>query len=206
LRKVKVTDCVIDIETTATTPEAGIVAIGLALFNFDDLVQTTKHQIQLVKCSENKLREEDGKVMKWWSCDRVSETARQQLYNYQNHQNGCTLIEGLRQVNEILPKSCKVWGNGSVFDITIIENAYKQVGLDVPWHFRAVCDIRTSLRTFKRYNVKVPLMKDIKTEAHIAQNDAEHECNVLIAGYKGLDSMHRDALEYQHIITNVEGI
>jgi hypothetical protein len=36
-----------------------------------------------------------------------------------------------------------VWGNGPTFDIVMLEAAYKQAGLPVPWSYRAIRDVRT---------------------------------------------------------------
>lgn len=41
----------------------------------------------------------------------------------------------------------KPWGNGSTFDITIIENLLRQYNVDPPWMFWNVMD----LRTFRKY-------------------------------------------------------
>ena len=36
-----------------------------------------------------------------------------------------------------------VWSNGATFDIAMLEAAYNQEGMRVPWHFRTVRDVRT---------------------------------------------------------------
>jgi hypothetical protein len=36
-----------------------------------------------------------------------------------------------------------VWANGATFDITMLEMAYQQEGMRVPWHFRVIRDVRT---------------------------------------------------------------
>jgi hypothetical protein len=36
-----------------------------------------------------------------------------------------------------------VWSNGACFDVVMLEAAYKQAGMRVPWHFRTIRDVRT---------------------------------------------------------------
>jgi hypothetical protein len=36
-----------------------------------------------------------------------------------------------------------VWGNGSTMDITILESAYEYFGIEIPWKYWAVNDVRT---------------------------------------------------------------
>jgi hypothetical protein len=36
-----------------------------------------------------------------------------------------------------------VWGNGSTFDIAMLETAYEQASLPLPWSYRAIRDVRT---------------------------------------------------------------
>ena len=53
----------------------------------------------------------------------------------------------LRQALEELSKLCfhcnLIWANGTTFDMVILENAYKQEGLPIPWQFWRVRDART---------------------------------------------------------------
>ena len=196
------TDCVIDIETTGLKPYAGVVSIGLAFFNWDTLELGKSYQIQLFLCPENEIREYDDNTINWWMGKRVTDTARNQLVRYSN-EDGYSLMEGLILLNKLIdkevPKSCAVWGNGSIFDQIVLENAYEQCGIKVPWHFTKVNDCRTAVRTFKRMGIVVPKMKDLTGTAHVAKDDAEHERHVLVTGYKAIDDIVEQANIYKDL-------
>ncbi len=49
----------------------------------------------------------------------------------------------LQQLSDFLPKDVKVWGNGANFDIGILEHAYDQYQIEIPWEFWNVRDCRT---------------------------------------------------------------
>ncbi len=44
--------------------------------------------------------------------------------------------------NQVIGEYC-VWGNGATFDITLLENAYRQHNLSPYWNFRSIRDVRT---------------------------------------------------------------
>jgi len=201
----KNTDCVIDIETTALTPDAGLVSVGLAFYNWKTLELGSTYQIQFKKCEENTLRAVDHSVLDWWASDKVDDVAREQMLKYHDDKSW-SLMEGLIMIQKLIDdncsESCKVWGNGSIFDITILENAYKQCGLKEPWYFRCVNDVRTALRTFKRFGIKTPTMAAMSATGHVAMNDAIHEREVLVTGFKALDDIAEKAKHYDEIISD----
>src|SRR5690606_23531875 len=71
------------------------------------------------------------------------------------------------------------WGNGSSFDISIIEDLFRQYGVKCPWMFYNVYD----LRTFKRFianNSKVPKTEGVN---HNALDDANNQAKFVIEHY-----------------------
>jgi len=44
---------------------------------------------------------------------------------------------------ELGPGDIYVWGNGSTFDISMLEHAFVQLGLHIPWKYYNIRDCRT---------------------------------------------------------------
>lgn len=116
VKKVKKnTDCVIDIETTALTPDAGLVSVGLAFYNWKTLELGKTYQLQFKECDLNKDRAVDDGVIKWWHSDKVDPEALEQLTEYHEPNAGTwSLMEGLIMIDKLIDdncsESCKVWG------------------------------------------------------------------------------------------------
>lgn len=127
----------IDIETLGVTPDAAILAIGACAFDPEtgDVGDTFYAGIELSYAIKN--RRIDADTLAWWL--KQSEAARNAAF----FQGTYTLREALEALTAWLPSPAVVWGNGSGFDITLLENAYLQVGLLVPWNYRNVRDMRT---------------------------------------------------------------
>lgn len=68
------------------------------------------------------------------------------------------------------------WGNGSVFDVTILDDMYRSAPLlDIPWEFRDVRDLRTVLSEsgYPKNHLEFQGVK------HFALDDAYHEARLL---------------------------
>lgn len=128
----------IDLETMGTTPDSAIVSVGAVIFD--------PRTSLIGKEGTDKVfyRELDwdfqGRYISpsteiWWRSQ--SEQARSAL-------NGMDELDVvLQELANWLPKDAKVWGNGSIFDIAMLEDAYRQHDIDIPWKFWNVRDCRT---------------------------------------------------------------
>lgn len=130
----------IDIETLSTKPEAVILTIGGIKFNpftkekpYSDFYyrMNVNEQVDLGRDIE-----ED--TMSWWSTQPkdVIETAL-------SDDNRVDVKETLEALNKWLVGVDKIWCQGPVFDICILENIYRQVGLHFNWVFWNIRDSRT---------------------------------------------------------------
>jgi hypothetical protein len=74
---------------------------------------------------------------------------------------------------------CKPWGNGSHFDISIMESLLRDFELECPWLYYNAMDVRT-LRRFLANNAKIP-----KTGVnHHALDDANGQADFVIEHYQ----------------------
>ena len=145
------TNVMLDIETLSTAPNALILTIGAIKFDRfvdinKDIKKTDFFYRRIVIDTENSNFQIDEKTKIWWN-------KQEQKVKYEALVNPdrTPLDEALLQFNVWFGKSKYVWSNGSVFDIVIMENAYKAFSIDVPWKFWNIRDVRTIMDVAQVY-------------------------------------------------------
>lgn len=121
----------IDIETL------GNISIGAVVFDIE--TAETKEEFYCVIDIDSCIREGlkvTGYTIKWWLMQ--NEKARIEVAK-----NGIDLRMALHTFAQWLQEGDILWSNGVRFDIGIMEDAYKALGLEVPWNFRNERDVRT---------------------------------------------------------------
>lgn len=135
------THCMLDIETMGTGSYAAIVSIGAVKFdpNLDGFLNHAFSQgVSLASSMKAGLRV-DADTINWWlRQDRAAVDAA-------TIQIAVDLDEALLGFAQWYGEddSIPVWGNGAGFDNVILGNAYKAVGLDQPWSYKADRCFRT---------------------------------------------------------------
>jgi len=67
-----------------------------------------------------------------------------------------------------------VWSNGSVFDVIIMENAFRQFHYEIPWSFWNIRDVRTI--TDIAYRITGKTLKPVREGTHHnALDDAQYQ-------------------------------
>ena len=135
------THVMLDLETMSTGSYAAIVSIGAVSFD-PALVgfRTSFYQtISLASSMKAGLRV-DADTIKWW-LGQTSALARAAVLS----EHYVNLDEALLGFAEWYgtDDSVPVWGNGAGFDNVILGNAYKAVGIDQPWSYKANRCFRT---------------------------------------------------------------
>ncbi len=130
----------IDLETMGKVPESAIVSIGAILFDprYGKVSDQTFYR-ELDWEDQDRLIDPD--TQEWWG--KQNPKAKEALYGLD------ALTDALDELSEWLPKDCKVWGNGATFDISMMENAYRQHNKEIPWMFWNVRDCRTVLDMYE---------------------------------------------------------
>jgi hypothetical protein len=135
---------VADLETLDLVPSAVILSIGLAAIDLriGRLVKTQGILVDLHQPG----RTTDASTVEWWG--RQSREAREtalldgpRVRLDQALDRVGSFYHGLLETEEGF---VTVWGNGAHFDISILEHAYLQLGMVVPWHYKVVRDLRTA--------------------------------------------------------------
>ena len=138
----------VDLETLGLDPaKAPIIQIGAAAFELhgDGPAEAIPLFSEIVTVRSNLLppfcREIDPDTVAWWA-----ETDANLLVRLMRGQ-GVTLTTALSNLSIWLIRADDgiegVWAKGPCFDVTMLEMAYQQEGMRVPWSYRAPRDVRT---------------------------------------------------------------
>lgn len=136
----KLRHVMIDLETLGTTPDAAIVSIGAVVFDprYGKISEKTFYS---ELDWENQSRHICPETQEWWT--KQSPEAQEALSGLDD------LDTSLRELASWLPKDSRVWGNGPTFDISILEDAYRQYNIEIPWKFWNIRDCRTVLDMYE---------------------------------------------------------
>lgn len=129
----------IDIETLSTQPNATILNIGA--IGFDPFTTTVYDQHSFyarINTDSQTNRHIDDNTVGWWAkqCAEAQEEAF-------GEDNRVELSDALDDLAKLIRKSGNIWANGIAFDMTILENAYKELNKSLPWQYYRVLDART---------------------------------------------------------------
>jgi hypothetical protein len=129
----------IDLETLATTPDAVILTIGAQ--SFDPFTEDKFYDDHFYARIDTECQDEraiDDGTVEWWG--KQGPEAQAEAFGEENRWD---LKEALEALHPIIWKAERIWANGIVFDMGILEHAYKSLGLTLPWQYYKVMDART---------------------------------------------------------------
>ena len=137
-------DIMLDFETLATSPDSVILTFGAIKFNpFDrdtDMDQGLYFRINVDEQIALGRNVDEGTVA-WWGTQ--SEEVREEALG----EDGRVDLETFtRMLNKFVLGADRIWAQGPVFDIVILENLYRQLGKPAPWPYYSIRDSRTLLK------------------------------------------------------------
>jgi exodeoxyribonuclease VIII len=116
----------VDLETMSTRSNAAICSIGAVKWEGDKILDKFYCTIDIKSCKDAGMHISKDTV-KWWS-EQNKEALRELT------KNNIPLYEALDKFRDWFgPKSLPIWGNGAVFDNTILSNAYFITDQEPPW-------------------------------------------------------------------------
>ena len=130
----------VDIETLSTASNASILSIGAVYFDakLKRKGPTYYANVDTNTCKELGL-DIDPETVLWWF--KRDESARNAVMT--KPQDIKKVLMEFRAYVRQGGANVKLWANGSNFDTVILDSAYKAAGLDTPWKFYNVRDVRT---------------------------------------------------------------
>ena len=126
----------LDLETMGNGSNAAIVAIGAVAFDIRKReLGTTFYRVVTLDSSMAEGGVCDASTIMWWLSQ--SEEARSAIGSYSG---AVTINEALAHFEcwytQVAADDGEVWGNGATADNVWLANAYRRVGLRVPWSYR----------------------------------------------------------------------
>ena len=172
----------VDLETLSVAPDAVILTLGAVHFNplGNGIIDELYFKIDLD--DQDKLKRSiDNNTIEWWG--KQDPTIMEEAFSSEGRIKVTDAIDQFRK----FAWGCKTfWSHGSVFDLMIMENIYKQLTKTPPWSFWQIRDTRTLFDL----GVDPEMPKESK---HNALEDAKRQAigvqNVykqLYKGYRGL--------------------
>lgn len=133
----------LDIETLSTSSNACILTIGAIKFLRNEEIPLLENcdifyrRISKDTCDKVGLHT-DLETIKWWNKQTIE--AKDEIYT---NEDRLPLMQVLTEFSNWFGNSKFIWSHGSVFDITILSNAYRACGMEPPWNFWNIRDTRT---------------------------------------------------------------
>ncbi len=174
----------IDLETFSTAQNAYITAIGAAMFAPSTGMIVGRFYC-VCHCSYHKRYDIDPATINWWLGQ--NDEARKSLCDVPDYLT-FNIHDALHNLSKFLTTDMLqpvVWGNGATFDISILENAYNTEGLQIPWKFYNIRDMRTIIdMALSLPGGADALNLERMGTAHNAIDDAEHQARLISAAYQ----------------------
>jgi exodeoxyribonuclease VIII len=163
-----------DLETMAVTPRAVVLTLGAVTFNphtdeiYDDLY------LKIDIDDQDKLqRDVDPNTLDWWA--KQDAGVMEEAFSSDGR---ISLEDAVAAFHKFAWGCNKVWSHGSVFDIVIMEDIYRQLNRTPPWNFYDCRDTRTL------FDLADPEMEKSATQQHNALFDAIRQA-------KGVQTVYR---------------
>ena len=141
------------------------------------------HFLQIVNNIKIDIDEQDAlgrtasdSTLEWWS--KQNKKVREEAFD---QKGSISVNETLKQINKWMVGVDVLWGQGYGFDMTILENMYRSVGVPIPWNFWQVRDSRTLFKCCKE-----DPRKSMQTDLHNALADAYFQAKSIQVAYKEL--------------------
>ena len=137
-------DIMLDLETLSTKPDATVLTFGACKFNPYKQEDIDKGIYFRINVDEQITlgRDVDDSTVEWWG--KQAEDVREEALGDGDR---ITLEQFTKELDRFIVGAKNIWAQGPVFDIVILENLYRQLGLPCPWQFWQIRDSRTLLST-----------------------------------------------------------
>jgi len=129
----------VDLETLAVSPDAAILTLGAVHFDPMSHVMGEKLYMRFNLDDQDKLKRYiDPNTLDWWA--KQDPAIMEEAFSDHDRVPVADAIDKFHK----FAWGCKgFWSHGSVFDIVILENLYRQLKRTPPWSFWQIRDTRT---------------------------------------------------------------
>jgi hypothetical protein len=167
-------DLMIDLETLGQGSHAVVISLGACFFDLSKgQILNTFYTALDVDEQIKSGREVDGSTLRWWMSQ--SGAAKKVFHEQARPAKEVLTIFSNWVLQTATISKIQAWGNGSTFDISIMEDLFKQYSVKTPWMYNGVMD----LRTFKRFVAGGAQVEKLGTD-HNALDDAISQATYVI--------------------------
>lgn len=134
-------DLMVDLETLGTKSDAVVLSIGACFF--DRKKKTLGEKFYLVLTIQDQInagRKVNAATLQWWL---KQNNAAQSVFLQEGTQTVQALTQFTTWITTNGNPNIKVWGNGSTFDVSIMEHIFDMFLVTIPWKYSKVRDLRT---------------------------------------------------------------
>ena len=165
-------DVMIDLETLGLSVDS--VIIQIAAVRFDRHTGDIGDYLHMsLSWSSQQSRKVDMSTIEWWM--NQDKNASKDLLS-----GTIKLSTALKELSSFIEEDDRVWGNGSSFDISMLNHAFGEE--ETPWKYWNVRDVRTVMDLAKVDVRDIPF----KGQPHNAKDDCLHQINYLSKAIKGI--------------------
>lgn len=168
----------IDLETLDTRPSSTILTLGAVKFNpltFDE--PHTELYLKVDLDEQDKLgRSVSEDTIAWWG--RQDPKIQEEAFSEDGR---IGVPEVLLQLNKYLINADVIWAHSYGFDMTILEDLYRQSKMPIPWNFWQIRDSRTLFELLPQ-----DPRKSMQTDLHNALADAYYQAKAVQIAYREL--------------------
>ena len=165
----------LDLETCATGEDALVLTFGAV--KFDPHGNEEPHSPLYIRVDVEEQSERgrvvDPSTMDWWS--KQPQAAQDEAFGEDGR---VSMDEFTNQISRYIVGADKIWAQGPLFDILILQHMYKQLGKPCPWEYWRIRDSRT-VGDMGDYSFKTD-----NNHAHNALADAYSQAKGVQAIYK----------------------
>lgn len=132
--------CMIDIETLGHTRDSVILTVGAVKFDpYSSEEPHTPFYHRLDVDQQTELgRVTTESTLEWWGKQPP------EIFEEAMGEDGRTDLEVFaKDLNKYLVGADKIWAQGPLFDIILIEDLYRMLGIPTPWQYWQIRDSRT---------------------------------------------------------------
>jgi exodeoxyribonuclease VIII len=129
----------VDLETMAVTPRAVVLTLGAVIFDpySNEILNQLYFRIDID--DQDKLgRDVDPNTLDWWA--KQDPKIMEEAFSSDNR---IPLAEAIDKFHKFAWGCDAFWSHGSVFDLIILEDIYRQLVRTPPWQFWQCRDTRT---------------------------------------------------------------
>jgi len=164
----------LDIETLGTNPDTIILTIGAQGFDPHSELFTEHTYYKRLDIDSQSNRTVDDDTLAWWG--KQSKDAQEEAMG--DGKDRISIKDALEELGKLIWKHDIIWCNGASFDFPILDNAFIQNDLAVPWQYWNTRDTRTV------YSL-VPGLPKLGNN-HNALADCVNQIDLLQAAFKEL--------------------